>query len=66
LIHLPGPELRHKRKLNTNMWIESIGVIFGARYKRRFSGFSSRDGMGRVVDGLFQGCMIASETVSRI
>jgi hypothetical protein len=48
------------------MWIESIGVIFGARYKRRFSGFSSRDGMGRVVDVLFQEYKIASETVSSI
>ncbi len=29
--HLPGPELRHRRKLKTNIWIASMGVIFGAR-----------------------------------
>ncbi len=63
LIHFPGPELRHKRKLNTNMWIESIGVIFGARYRRRLSGFSWRDGMGGVADLLVHGYRIASDMV---
>jgi hypothetical protein len=66
LIHFPGPELRHKRNLNTNMWKESKGVIFGARHRRMFFGFSSRDGMGGVVDLLVHGYRMASDMVSRI
>ena len=64
LIHLPGPEVRQSRKLKTNIFIDSMGVTRGARYCRRLSGVSSKDGMFGVLDPFIHGKRVASVAVA--
>ena len=66
LIHLPGPVVKHNRKLKTNICIDSMVVTLGARYWSRLSGVRSSDGIVGVVDPFIHGKRVASSTVVRM
>jgi hypothetical protein len=63
LIHFPGPLLKHRRKLKTNILSDSMVVTRGAKNCRMLSGVRSRDGIFEVGVPFIHGKRIASDTV---
>ena len=64
LIHFPGPLLKHRRKLKTNILSDSMVVTRGARYCKILSGVRSRDGIFEVGVPFIYVKRIASDTVA--